>query len=98
MALPPPAAIRHDVTDDELELPVEEVAARLGLPAAMLIRRIEAGDIPARRTDDEDGAHYTVRIADLVTSSRPVLPQLSNGTTHSEADENPDLDATHDEP
>lgn len=71
------AAIRHDVTDDELELPVEEVAARLGLPAAMLIRRIEAGDIPARRIDDDTGVHYTVRIADLGTSSRAVLPSAT---------------------
>jgi hypothetical protein len=68
---------RSDVADDELELPVEEVAARLGLPAAMLIRRIEAGDIPARRSDDEHGTHYTVRIADLGTSSRVVLPPVA---------------------
>ena len=82
------AAFRHDVTDDELELPVEEVADRLGLPAAMLIRRIEAGDIPARRVDDDQGTHYSLRIADLGTSSRAVLPQgvatattQRNGTT-----------------
>jgi hypothetical protein len=101
MAVPHSAAIRHDVTDDELELPVEEVAARLGLPAAMLIRRIEAGDIPARRIDDEQGVHYNVRIADLGSSSRAVLPHLNdtrNGTTHSEVDKIADVDATHDAP
>jgi hypothetical protein len=88
------AAIRHDVTDDELELPVEEVAARLGLPASMLIRRIEAGDIPARRIDDHDGAHYWVRIADLGTSSRAVLPAGASApfTAHSESDEIDDVD------
>jgi hypothetical protein len=84
-AVPSPhsAAIRHDVTDEELELPVEEVAARLGLPASMLIRRIEAGDIPARRIDDDTGVHYRMRIADLGTSSRSVLPQglPRNGTS-----------------
>jgi hypothetical protein len=74
MATTPSTPVRHDVADDELELPVEEVADRLGLPAAMLVRRIEAGDIPARRIDDESGVHYSVRIADLGTSSRSVLP------------------------
>jgi predicted NBD/HSP70 family sugar kinase len=54
---------QHD--DDELELPVEAVAERLGLPASMLIRRIEAGDIPARQVRDVDGFHYRVRIAEL---------------------------------
>lgn len=88
------AAIRHDVTDDELELPVEEVAARLGLPAAMLIRRIEAGDIPARRIDDESGVHWSVRIADLGTSSRAVLPAgaPSAFTAQTEIDEIDDVD------
>jgi hypothetical protein len=58
-------SIRMQHDDDELELPVEVVAERLGLPAAMLIRRIEAGDIPARRLEGPGGAHYRVRIADL---------------------------------
>ncbi|HEV7678637.1 MAG TPA: hypothetical protein VGQ42_08720 [Candidatus Dormibacteraeota bacterium] len=59
-------SIRTQHSDDELELPVEQVAERLGLPAAMLIRRIEAGDIPARRVDELDGtSSYRVRIADL---------------------------------
>lgn len=88
------AAIRHDVTDEEMELPVEEVAARLGLPAAMLIRRIEAGDIPARRYEDEEGVHYAVRIADLGTSSRSVLPVQAPSTpftAQSEIDEIDDV-------
>jgi hypothetical protein len=85
------AAIRHDVTDDELELPVEEVADRLGLPAAMLIRRIEAGDIPARRIDDDTGVHYNVRIADLGTSSRSVLPPPTPFTAPTDIDEIDDV-------
>jgi len=59
------AGIRTEPDDDEQELPVEVVAERLGLPAAMLIRRIEAGDIPARRVEDAHGSHYHVRLADL---------------------------------
>jgi len=58
-------SIRTQHDDDELELPVEVVAERLGLPASMLIRRIEAGDIPARQVEDVDGFHYRVRIAEL---------------------------------
>lgn len=58
-------SIRTQHDDDELELPVEAVAERLGLPASMLIRRIEAGDIPARQVEDVDGFHYRVRIAEL---------------------------------
>ena len=76
-------------TDDDMELPVEEVAERLGLPVGMLVRRIEAGDIPARRIDDDEGAHYRVRIADLGASTRHVLPRREppgeakrNGTAH----------------
>jgi hypothetical protein len=67
-------SIRTEHNDDELELPVEVVAERLGLPAAMLIRRIEAGDLPARRVEDGDGFRYHVRIADLGPSTDAVLP------------------------
>jgi hypothetical protein len=64
-------SIRTQHDDDELELPVEVVAERLGLPASMLIRRIEAGDIPARQVEGVDGFHYRVRIAELGS----VLPE-----------------------
>jgi hypothetical protein len=74
MPTSPSATSRADVIDDDIELPVEVVAERLGLPVAMLVRRIEAGDIPARRVDDEHGVRYSVRIADLGTSSRAVMP------------------------
>jgi len=89
----PHSTLPPDVIDDEMELPVEEVAARLGLPSAMLVRRIEAGDIPARRFDDELGAHYTVRIADLGTLSRSVLPHHAPAM-HDEHDAHDDDDLT----
>jgi hypothetical protein len=73
-------SIRTDHDDDELELPVEVVAERLGLPAEMLIRRIEAGDIPARRVDGVDGSHYHVRIADLGASTQAAIPEDEAGT------------------
>jgi hypothetical protein len=80
-------SIRTQPDDDELELPVEAVAERLGLPAAMLIRRIEAGDIPARKVEDADGFHYSVRIADLGPSTGAVLPA---GDTDDEDDDDED--------
>jgi hypothetical protein len=68
-------SIRTQPDDDELELPVEVVAERLGLPAAMLIRRIEAGDIPARRVEDAGGSGYRVRIADLGPATDAVVAE-----------------------
>ena len=53
------------VTNDEPYLRLEEVASRLGLPLSVLLHRVEAGDIPAQRTDDEDGVHYSLRLGDL---------------------------------
>ena len=53
------------VTDDEPYLLVDEVAERLGLPVAVLLRRIETGDVMSRRVDDEDGFHYELRLGDL---------------------------------
>ena len=46
-------------------LPVEEVAQRLDLPLGILIRRVEAGDVPSRREEGPDGVHYLVRLGDL---------------------------------
>ncbi len=43
------------------EMPLEDVAARLGLPVEMLLRRVEAGDLPARRVVDITGSHYFLR-------------------------------------
>jgi hypothetical protein len=49
----------------EAYLPIEEVAERLDLPLGVLIRRVEAGDVPARRTEGPQGAQYSVRVSDL---------------------------------
>jgi hypothetical protein len=46
-------------------LPVEEVAQRLDLPLGILLRRVEAGDVPSRREEGPDGVHYLVRLGDL---------------------------------
>jgi hypothetical protein len=46
-------------------LPVEEVARRLDLPLGILLRRVEAGDVPSRREDSPDGVHFLVRLGDL---------------------------------
>jgi len=57
----PPAAVRRG----ETELSVEQAALRMGLPSAMLVRRIEAGDVPARRSPGPDGITYHLRLSDL---------------------------------
>jgi hypothetical protein len=49
----------------ERELWVEDVAERLGVPVAMLVRRIEAGDVPALRVDSPAGPRYRLRFSDL---------------------------------
>ncbi len=53
------------ITSDEPYLLVEEVAERLGLPLSVLLHRVEAGDIPARRVERADGLHYALRLGDL---------------------------------
>lgn len=64
MSTPTEAASEEAAPQDEY-LPIEEVAERLDLPLGVLIRRVEAGDVPARRIEGPDGAHYRVRISDL---------------------------------
>jgi hypothetical protein len=44
---------------------VEEVAQRLDLPLGILLRRVEAGDVPSRREEGPDGVRYLVRLGDL---------------------------------
>jgi len=56
---------RPTATATDAELPVEGVADRLGLPVGMLIRRIEAGDIPARRDDSSGQPRFHLRLSDL---------------------------------
>jgi hypothetical protein len=53
------------VAGEEPWLPVEEVASRLGLPLSVLLHRVEAGDIPARRVESEEGVQYALRLGDL---------------------------------
>lgn len=50
---------------DEPYLPVEEVAQRLDLPLGILLRRVEAGDVPSRREEGPGGVRYLVRLGDL---------------------------------
>jgi hypothetical protein len=52
-------------TSTEPYLPVEEVAQRLDLPLGILLRRVEAGDVPSRREEGPDGVRYMVRLGDL---------------------------------
>jgi hypothetical protein len=57
--------LSEHITSDEPYLLVEEVAERLGLPLSVLMHRVEAGDIPARRVERADGLHYALRLGDL---------------------------------
>jgi hypothetical protein len=57
--------LSEHVTSDEPYLLVEEVAERLGLPLSVLLHRVEAGDIPAQRIENEEGLHYALRLSDL---------------------------------
>lgn len=59
---PPEGAADHDVADD---LSIEEAADRLGIPAALLRRRVEAGLVPAYRVDGETGPTWRLRRSDL---------------------------------
>ena len=54
-----------DHVGDEPYLRVEDIAERLGLPLAVLLRRVEAGDVPSRRIETADGPQYTLRLSDL---------------------------------
>jgi hypothetical protein len=58
-------ALSDHTSNDEPYLLVEEVAERLGLPLSVLLHRVEAGDIPARRVERADGLHYALRLGDL---------------------------------
>lgn len=54
-----------DADVDEAYIPVEEVALKLGLPLTVLLNRVEAGDVPARREETEFGPRYALRLSDL---------------------------------
>ncbi len=52
--------------DNEQYLTVDEVAARLGLPAELVLRRVTAGDVPARETVNALGEQtFELRLSDL---------------------------------
>lgn len=57
------AAAQHPT--DEPYIPVEQIAQRLDLPLAILLRRIEAGDVPARRVLGGSGSGWGIRLSDL---------------------------------
>ena len=52
-------------TADEPYIPVEEIAQRLDLPLTILLRRIEAGDVPARRLLGGGRSGWGIRLSDL---------------------------------
>ena len=58
------SAAAHRPTDEPY-IPVEEIARRLDLPLAILLRRIEAGDVPARRVLGGTGSGWGIRLSDL---------------------------------
>src|ERR1700756_2121860 len=60
-----PASGSASARADDAYLPIEDVATRLGLPLGLLLRRIEAGDVPARRVAGAGGAEWMVRRSDL---------------------------------
>jgi len=90
-------------TGAEPYLPVEEVAQRLDLPLGILIRRVEAGDVPSRREEGPDGVHYLVRLGDLgiespasngvaATSPQPPPPPAVSASNGASADHSQSVD------
>jgi len=64
---------------DEPYVAVDEVAERLGLPLGVLVRRVQAGDVPARRIDGPDGPRYELRLGDLGIEPSPPTPDDRQG-------------------
>lgn len=64
----------HVTNNDEPYLLVEEVAKRLGLPLSVLLRRVEAGDVPSQRVERDDGTHYALRLSDLGIDTDDLAP------------------------
>jgi hypothetical protein len=84
------------VTDTEPYLLAEEVAERLGLPLPVLLRRVEAGDVPSQRVEREDGTHYALRLSDLgIESDDPFVAEP--GRAEVDADEEPEGISVFDE-
>ncbi|HEY6377613.1 MAG TPA: hypothetical protein VI316_00365 [Candidatus Dormibacteraeota bacterium] len=76
------ARLRTSVDEIEDELSVEEVALRLGLPVAMLMRRIEAGTVPGRRLDGPDGVQYRVAASALPPPPETVEARPAAASEH----------------
>ena len=75
--------------DEEPFLPVEEVAERLGVPLSILVRRVEAGDVPARAEEHPEGVRYTMRLSDLgieMDEAEPVAAAQPEAEALAEAD------------
>ena len=65
---------------EERYVPVEEIAEKLGLPLSVLLRRVEAGDVPSRRIDTDSGPHYALRLSDLgIEPDEPDEPSDAGG-------------------
>ena len=56
---------------DDPYLPIDAVAERLGLPLALLQRRVEAGDVPGRRVENEGTVSWMLRLGDLGVEPQP---------------------------
>jgi len=83
------APAEAEVASEEY-LPIEEVANRLDLPLGVLIRRVEAGDVPARRTEGPQGAQYSVRVSDLGFGAQAAVSKPKGVPSHA-ADEGVEL-------
>jgi hypothetical protein len=77
------------VSDTEPYLLAEEVAERLGLPLSVLLRRVEAGDVPSQRVERDDGTHYALRLSDLGIETEDVNGD-DPGREHDDAEDEPD--------
>jgi hypothetical protein len=65
MSATPLPADQYASASIETELTADEVASQLGIPLAMLVRRIEAGAVPARAVSDGGTTRYLLRATDL---------------------------------
>ena len=91
------------VSGAEPYLPVEEVARRLDLPLGILLRRVEAGDVPSRREEGPDGVHFLVRLGDLgiespltddvaISVPPPPPPAVNGAIPEAPVDQSPSVD------
>jgi hypothetical protein len=84
------------VSDTEPYLLAEEVAERLGLPLSVLLRRVEAGDVPSQRVERDDGMHYALRLSDLGIETEDVNGDHP-GRENDDAEDEPDGISVFDE-